>query len=188
MTRLTCLGTRVAGSSSYMTDYRDLLQLPVKRVVMNSTPARLPMRPSRHSESTPVHLQHEAIARLRGSGTGSHGQGRRKSRSSMPDSDNVYSTPRSYSAGAESQAVAGTPRTPLQGTPTRRKGAVRIIQASRKPWYARWAMNTSKYFRALQNLTDDARHSFPDWQACLARFGIDTSSNSTSSSSRISTV
>jgi hypothetical protein len=97
------------------------------------------------SYSTPLqHVQpptHNAVARLRGDV--SHDRAAFTSQSSSSDSQesSSYTTPRSRrQSGSPAPALPGTPRTPSNsniGTPSKRKGTVRIVRGPQKPWYDR---------------------------------------------------
>lgn len=104
------------------------------------TPSNSTSSSSRYSTPT---LQHDAIRRLRGDRRTSSLQ-----RDHQFDAGNVYSTPRSSSGGRSSignqqdpfvsSSPSGINRTPIQGTPSKRKGGVRIIKSSStKSWYQR---------------------------------------------------
>lgn len=144
--------------------------------------------------STP--LQHHAVSRLRGNNSSRQSHTPPSSHQSSSSVDQ-YSTPRSSRTSYSSQSpatgagqeTAASPRTPIQGTPSRRKGAVRIVKAH-KPWHERW--NTAHCITSTRDLS--AECSVTDLQSSLSNYGIDMNYNWTNSywliwrSSRISLI
>lgn len=118
--------------------------------------------------STP--LQHDAVSRLRGS-RASYTPPSQASSSSSHGSD-AYVTPRSSrtSYPVAGSDMPGPPRTPIQGTPSRRKGAVRIVKAPSKPWYERRVSLFTLTLRPILTASADS-------QDCPSKYGTDTSCN-----------
>ncbi|KAK9896695.1 hypothetical protein P389DRAFT_196773 [Cystobasidium minutum MCA 4210] len=106
--------------------------------------------------STP--LQHNAVTRLRGNRTGTTSNRRASydpsssvstststSTPCIPRSSSFVTPSRASSSGSSSGhhshdpfTASPSPRTPIQGTPSRRKGGLRIVKVH-KPWYERLA-------------------------------------------------
>lgn len=151
-------------------------------------PSKLPLASTRSSDchcststltpmSTPdsfsTPLQHHAVRRLK-SGRVSHTTPSQAS-SRASSSQDVFSTPPCSSRTSSSthsarygalQTPAGSPRTPIQGTPSRRKGAVRIVRGPQKPWYERCVVLTD-----VLHYTIELTESFPDLQNCQSKYG-----------------
>lgn len=93
---------------------------------------------SSSSSSTPKmqHPQHSAVSRLKNRGSFTPPAG------STNHGEPGFSTPPPRGAARRSSPAGNSSspslRTPIQSTPSRRKGNIRIAQPADKAWYSRW--------------------------------------------------